>query len=79
MDQYTHTIKFEIDGSFMRGEAEFNSDGRASYKFDAEGLSQPLPDYTMRYFQELMDIMVKITHTTEEGLEIKKIVIKKKE
>ncbi len=77
-EQYTHTFKFEIDGSFIRGEAEFNTDGKASYKIEPEGLSQPLPDYVLRYFQEIMDIMVKIAHTTEEGLSIKKIVIKEK-
>ncbi len=75
-DQYSHTIKFEIDGSFMRGEAEFNTDGIASYKLDE--WSEPLPDYTLAYFQEIMDILKRIAHTGEEGLDIKKIIIKKK-
>lgn len=74
---YTHNFKFEIDGSFMRGEAEFNEDGEASYKL-AEW-SEPLPDYVLKYFREIMGIVKRIAHSTEEGLVIKKITIRKKE
>ena len=75
-EQYTHTFKFEIDGSFMRGDAEFNEDGEASFKI--EEWSEPLPDYVLKYFREIVDIMKRIAHSTEEGLDIKKIVIRKK-
>ena len=73
MDQYTHIIKFEIDGSFIRGEAEFDTDGKASFRMDE--WSEPI---SLVIIQKFEHIMAKIKELYDEDIEVKKIVIKKK-
>ena len=65
LDPYTHTFKFEINDTFIRGECEFNTDGEASFKLDTpESASQPLPLETIKHFTELMEL---IKHIHDEG------------
>ena len=77
-DQYSHTFKFEVEGAFARGECEFNTDGIATFKFDE--LSEPIPMRTMEWFLEFMEF-IKYMHDNKIGteLDLKKIIIKKKE
>jgi len=77
MDQYTHTFKFEINGNFIRGEAEFNTDSKASFKMTE--WSEPLDDFVLDYFKELSDLLKRIVNDGDEGTQVKKIVIKEKE
>ena len=76
MDQYTHEFKFEVNGSFVRGECEFDTDGEASFRFDE--LSQPLPLKTIKQFQDLMEMIKGIHDDSGEGAIIKKIIVKEK-
>ena len=73
-DQYTHNIKFETGDYFIRGDAEFNTDGKASFKIDE--WSQPLPLDVIKMFHKLMKY-VQVIYKSNGG--IKKIIIKKKE
>jgi len=75
-DIFTHTFKFELKNpvSSIVGQAEFNKDGRASFKL--EETSNPLPLETMDYFKRLVDLLKEIT---ENNGQIKKILIKEKE
>ena len=73
-DPYTHDFKFEIDGSFIRGEAEFNTDGKASFRISE--WSQPLSLDVLKAFCNAMDWTKK---TFETNGEIKKLIIKEKE
>ena len=85
VDLFTHTFKFEINDTFLRGECEFNTDGEASIKFvcpsQSTSVSVPLPLETLRHFNELMEL---IEHIHEEGkkkgseVKIKRILIEKK-
>ena len=72
-DPYTHEFKFELDGNFINGEVEFNTDGKVSFKINA--WSEPLPIEILNQFSELMAMLKKIYEN--EG-DIKKISIKKK-
>lgn len=82
---FTHDFKFEVNGTFLRGECEFNSDGEASLRFvcpsQSTSVSIPLPLETLRHFNELMEL---IEHIHDEGnqkskeVEIKRILIEKK-
>ena len=74
-DPYTHTFKFALgDGSFIEGDCEFNTDGKASFKMDS--WSEPIPLETIDDFQELMWLVKNIF---ENSSGVKKIVIKEKE
>jgi len=74
VDAYTHTFKFSLgDDSFLEGDTEFNSDGKASFKMDT--WSEPLPLETIDEFQELM-WMIKNLYESNSG--VKKIIIKEK-
>jgi len=73
MDIYTHDFKFELDGVFIRGEAEFNTDGKASFRMTE--WSEPLPLETIKEFRKLME-QVKGIYTEDGG--VKKILIKEK-
>lgn len=74
VDPYTHTFKFELNGTFIRGEAEFNTDGKASFKMDE--WSEPLGLEVIGEFRKLMK-QIKGIYESNGG--IKKIIIKKKE
>lgn len=82
LDPYSHTFKFEINGTFIRGECEFNTDGEASFKLDTpESASQPLPLETLKHFTELMQLIKDIHDegkAKEKEVEIKRITIIKK-
>lgn len=82
VDPYTHTFKFEINGSFIRGECEFNTDGEASFKLDTpKSASQPLPLETIKHFTELMELIKHIhdeSKSKDKVTEIKNITIEKK-
>ena len=74
-DPYTHTFKFDLDnGQCVRGEVEFNTDGKTSIK--PEEWSQPFSADNLKYFRRLLEFCKKIY---EENGGIKKISIKKKE
>jgi len=73
VDPYTHTFKFELDGVFIRGEVEFNTDGKASFKMTE--WSEPLPLDTLGEFKKLMT-QIKNIYTANGG--VKKIIIKEK-
>ena len=74
VDLYTHEFKFDIEGNFITGEVEFDTDDKVSFKMLT--WSQPLSLDIMGKFNELMTLMGKIYN--ENGA-IKKIIIKKKE
>ena len=76
-DPYTHIFKFEINGSHIRGEVEFNTDGKVSIK--PEEWSQPIQREHLDYFSELLELIRDIVHTGGENSRVKKIVIKEKE
>ena len=74
IDTYTHTFKFYLgDGSFIDGECEFNTDGKASFKIKT--WSEPLPLETLQEFENVVE-MIKDIYTSNGG--IKKIVFKEK-
>jgi len=77
IDQFTHTFKFEInkDGSdFIKGECEFDTDEKASYKI--ESTSEPLNHPTLGYFMELMALIRKI-YEENGGVKNIKVSLKK--
>jgi hypothetical protein len=71
--QFTHTFEFEIgvvgDG-LIKGECEFNVDGKLSYKIEQS--STPLAQESLKYFNEVMDLLFKI-FTTTKGIKIIKV------
>ena len=71
---YTHKFKFELDSGWLEGEAEFNTDNRASFKMGE--WSQPLPERVLTYFTEMTDLLVRMTH---DDCAIKHISFKLKE
>ena len=72
-DQYTHDFKFELEGSFINWEVEFNSDGKASFKMTE--WSEPLSLDVLTEFKKLMT-MIKEFYMSNHG--VKKILIKEK-
>ena len=70
---YTHTFKFELENSSVRGEVEFNTDGKVSFKLD--NVSEPLALTDLSYFKRLMELLKEI-YTAGGG--IRKIKIIKK-
>lgn len=74
IDPYTHNFKFVLgDNSYIDGECEFNSDGKASFKM--ETWSQPLPLETIQEFEKVVSL-IKSIYESNGG--IKKIVFKEK-
>jgi hypothetical protein len=77
-DIFTHTFKFEINGSSITGECEFNTDGETSFKLtdtsDAIRLDI-FSDFT-KLFQMIEDMNEK--YKLPEGNGVNKIIIKKK-
>ena len=73
VDPYSHIFKFELNGTFIRGEAEFNTDGKASFKMTE--WSEPLPLETLHEFKELMEHIKRI-YESSNG--VKKIIIREK-
>ncbi|MBZ5529733.1 MAG: hypothetical protein LAN71_17790 [Acidobacteriia bacterium] len=64
-DIYTHTYDFSVGVNgekSITGEAEFNTDGLASYKITSS--SDPLPHGTLQFFIEVMDLIHKIYKET---------------
>lgn len=57
-DMYTHLFKFKVNGAFIEGEAEFNSDDKASFKMTK--WSEPIPLDSIGQFEELMELIKKI-------------------
>lgn len=80
VDQYTHNFKVEVNGSFMRGECEFNRDGEASFKF--KEMSEPLHDLTMEFFNTLMKLIKDFHNEKRQNhaveTRIKNIIIREK-
>jgi len=75
LDQYTHTFSFELgDDSYLNGECEFNTDGKASFKIKT--FSEPLPLETIQEFENVVEL-IKSIYESNGG--INKIVFKKKE
>lgn len=60
-DKYTHTVKFEVNGSFIKGECGFGNDiktpKRSSIKIDPEGISQPLSFEILNKFGKWIEAM----------------------
>lgn len=78
VDPYTHTFKFEIEDktgkrSFLKGEIEFNEDGKASFKL--EDVSEPLDLEVLEYFRDTVESFRLLT---EDYGPIKKIIFKEK-
>lgn len=76
---YTHKFKFELANGWLEGDVEFNTDGKASFKVG--NWNQPLPQGVLEYFNEIIDLCVKITHDvgTPDTHGIKHISFKLKE
>jgi len=74
-DQYTHQFKYEVNGIFIRGECEFNTDEKASFKVTE--WSQPIPLAAMADFIDVME-KVKAIYVNNNDI-VKKIIIKEKE
>lgn len=74
-DQYSHDFKFEVDGSFIRGECEFNSDEITTMRIVSEDISQPLKLDVLDQFVRWMRKNETIAH--EHG-GVSNIKIKKK-
>ena len=71
--QFTHTFEFEIgvEGTgLIKGECEFDADGKLSYKIEQS--STPLAQESLKYFNEVMDLLFKI-FTTTKGIKIIKV------
>jgi len=75
MDPYTHEFKYEVNGSFIRGEVEFDTDNKATFKITE--WSQPLPLETLQDFCDVMERIKGIYDNENDN--VKKIIIKKKE
>lgn len=75
MDNYTHEFKYEVNGVFIRGECEFDTDEKASFKVTE--WSQPIPLTTMADFLKVMELIKDIYDKNDNT--VKKIIIKKKE
>ena len=74
-DPYTHTFKFVLgDDSYLEGDCEFNSDGKASFKIGV--WSEPLPLETLQEFNKVVKL-IKNVYESNDG--IKKIIFKLKE
>jgi len=75
-DQYTHNFVFSTSdgGKFLKGECEFNTDNKLSFKFNS--FSEPISEDTIGLFTEFMGLCHKIFNS-EEG--IVKLSINKKE
>ena len=74
LDPYTHKFEFALgDGSFIEGDCEFNSDGKASFKMNT--WSEPIPLETIEEFEELMWMVKRIF---EHNSGVKKILVKEK-
>ena len=76
VDPFTHTFKFDINGSFIRGEAEFNTDGKASFKMDEWSI--PLSREVLSHFINLIELLKKIYESGGTESEINLIRFKKK-
>lgn len=69
MDPFTHSFKWEIkvgdNLQFIRGDIEFNTDGKVSYKLTQTSprLEKEVMDYFQRY-TELMKEVFEYTHAT---------------
>ena len=75
IDPYTHKFDFTVNGQFIRGELELNTDKKMSLKVTE--WSQPLMKDEMEYFLDIIEQARAIMELSEEG-EITKILIKKK-
>jgi hypothetical protein len=73
-DIYTHNFDFTVGSKFIRGEMEFDTDEKMSYKI--KETSDPFSNEFLHFFQELMDYLFILYN--QQG-EIKKITIKRKE
>ena len=73
-DIYTHVFDFTVGSKFIRGEVEFDTDGKMSYKI--KEVSDPFSNDFLHMFQELMSFLFILYN--QEG-EIKNIKIKRKE
>lgn len=71
-DQYTHEFKFQVNGSFINGDCEFDTDDKASFKITE--WSQPLPATLLDDFSDLFGKIKSIYD--KNGEKITKILIK---
>lgn len=55
---YTHEFNFEIDGQYLRGELEFNTDGKTTAKIHQ--MTPMLYLDTISAFKEFVDVATKI-------------------
>jgi hypothetical protein len=73
-DQYTHEFKFEVNGAFIRGQCEFNTDEKVSFKITE--WSQPLAATLLDDFSDLFGKVKAIFDKNDE--KVTKITIKEK-
>lgn len=74
-DQYSHEFKYEVNGIFIRGECEFDTDEKASFK--VKEWSEPIPLTAIQDFCDVMERVKGIYDNNDNN--VKKIVIKQKE
>lgn len=73
-DPYTHEFKFETDGQYLRGEIEYNTDEKTTYRVNE--MSHTMYGDLLDLFKEFIMLSEKIFRTVGE---LKVIRIKKKE
>ena len=78
-DLFTHRFVFEVDGSSIKGECEFNTDGVST--FGINDSSEQIDQRLVEYFQEFLALAEELDAKFKmpEGGGLKNMIIKKKE
>ena len=56
-DAYTHDYNFTFENFYVRGDAEFNEDGKASWSLNTHGGEMNFSDVIAGHIQEILDLV----------------------